>query len=201
MLAPPTAPLQAPKDPLAPLKVPPPALEAPSQPSGSGDRRHRRLPTRPHHAPAAILFRKTWPDDLTHLSSSASCYTYASRKTHSPQALSCYNIPAASSYYSLAPRTVAWDQPRHQPSRSLKMASNGHANSPPGSPARSASISLQAAATMNASLQREPSPRKSSCTSLLCATLTDSNQAPPPAPSPAKLALPHRPVVDGPMFY
>ncbi|CEJ84594.1 hypothetical protein VHEMI03521 [[Torrubiella] hemipterigena] len=45
------------------------------------------------------------------------------------------------------------------------MASNGlpaKAASPPGSPARSASVSLQAAATMNAGLQREPSPRSSS---------------------------------------
>ena len=44
------------------------------------------------------------------------------------------------------------------------MASNGEsrrAESPSGSPSRSASISLQAAATLNAGLQRDPSPRTS----------------------------------------
>lgn len=175
MLAPPTAPFQAPNDLPGPLDVPPRAPEAPSRPSGSGDRRHHRLPTRPHHAPKTILFRQTWPDDLTHLSS-ASYYTYAPRRASSPSNLArCYPT-AASVYYSLAPRTVAWDQPRHQRSRSLMMASNGHASSPPGSPARSASISLQAAATMNASLQREPSPRKLSCAAVHCAMLTDVMQ-------------------------
>lgn len=146
-------------------------LQAPKRLSRSGDRRHG-----PDHAPVANFYSTAWPDFLTHsvvIITTNSSYCFCNNNNYRC-AVSCYSYllqlqRKAATYYCLAPRpakpaVACKPQPRCNPRLSSDMmASNGlppaKTASPPGSPARSASVSLQAAATMNASLQREPSPR------------------------------------------